>query len=126
MVSSSPMGRQHCGHDFGLVGQEGSSRVGEGEKFNRRWCWGSRSLPVTFNLAAVLLTYILGSQPYEGFAAAGVFASGSRSRREFVWSEEQIRSARGGVCEGKRAEIRLVSRSNSGKPSPGEGKHRLL
>lgn len=51
---------------------------------------------MTFNLAAVLLAYILGSRPHEGFAAAGGFAGGSRSRGGFVWSEEQIGRARAG------------------------------
>lgn len=83
---------------------------------------------MTFNLAAVLLTCILGSRPHGGFAAAGGFASDSRSRRGFVWSEEQVGSAKAGEGSAKGKGLRrgLVSRNDFGKPSPGEGKHRLL
>lgn len=46
-----------------------------------------QSLPVTFNPAAVLLTYVLGSWPREGYAAGG---SGSRTGFAGVRNEGKV------------------------------------
>lgn len=87
---------------------------------------------MTFNLAAVLLTYTLGSRPHEGFAAAGGFAGGPGSRRGFVWSEEQMGSARAGEgsaegkglrpawCPGAIPESQALVRGSTGCSDPSD------